>query len=132
VGLLGPLIATEPAQLLVWAKSPLVVTVRGVKTPAPVLVSVTVCGALVVLTFWFAKVRLVADSCTTGEAVIPVKLTDSGRAVPAVLTNSIPVPVPVAVGVKITWMLQLELGAKLAGQLLVCEKSPLTLTPVIT
>jgi hypothetical protein len=64
--------------------------------------------------------------------VVPVKLTDNGRAVPAVLTDSMPVRVPVAVGVKITWMLQLELEAKLTGQLLVCEKSPLALTPAIT
>jgi hypothetical protein len=72
------------------------------------------------------------DSCDVGVAVVPVKLTDNGRAVPAVLTDSVPVRVPVAVGVKITWMLQLELEAKLAEQLLVCEKSPLALTPAIT
>ena len=53
--------ATEPAQVLVWAKSPLVVIVRGVRAPAPVLVSVSVCGALGVETVCPAKLRLVVS-----------------------------------------------------------------------
>ena len=38
--------ATEPPQVLVSEKSPLVVIVRGVRAPAPVLVSVSVCAGL--------------------------------------------------------------------------------------
>ena len=38
--------ATEPAQVLVWEKSRLVVIVRGMRPPVPVLVSVSVCGGL--------------------------------------------------------------------------------------
>ena len=42
--------ATEPAQVFVWAKSPLLVIPVMLSRAAPVLVNVTVCTALVVPT----------------------------------------------------------------------------------
>lgn len=44
------------------------------------------------------------------------------------LRNSLPVRVPGAVGLKLTFMVQLVPGARRAGQLLLCRKSPVTLT----
>ena len=83
--------ATEPAQVLVWAKSPLVMTVRGVRAPFPVLVSVSVCGALGVETACPAKLRLVAERLTTGTTPVPLRLTVWG--LPTALSVSASVPV---------------------------------------
>ena len=64
----------ELGQLLVCTKSPLFapVTVMPVMVSAwlPVLVKVTVCGALVVPTFCAAKVRLPGEKDTDGAAVV--------------------------------------------------------------
>ena len=46
-----PPAATEPPQLLVWAKSPDVTMPLTVRVAVPVLLRVTVCGALVVPRF---------------------------------------------------------------------------------
>lgn len=43
-----PPAATEPLQLLVWAKSPVIAILLTLKGPVPVLPSVTICGALFV------------------------------------------------------------------------------------
>ena len=83
--------ATEPAQLLVWEKSPLVVIVRGVKAPVPVLVSVTVCGGLGVETVSAGKLSLVAERLTTGTIPVPLKPTVWG--LPLALSVSVSVPV---------------------------------------
>jgi hypothetical protein len=50
IGQLAPA-ASVLGQVLVWAKSPLAVIDVIVSGPVPVLLSVTVCGALVVPTF---------------------------------------------------------------------------------
>jgi hypothetical protein len=56
---------TEVPHVFVWAKSPLGVMLVMAKAEDPLLVSVTVCAVLVVLTLWVPKVRLV------GKTVIP-------------------------------------------------------------
>ena len=67
--------ATELAQVLVWAKSPLAVMVSGVRVPVPVLVRVTVCGLLWVETVRAAKVRVAAERLTTGASPVPLRVT---------------------------------------------------------
>jgi hypothetical protein len=67
--------ATEPAQVLVWEKSPLVVIVRGVRAPAPVLVNRSVCGGLEVEIACPGKLRLVVERLTTGASPMPLRLT---------------------------------------------------------
>ncbi len=52
-----------------------------VRAASPLLISVTVCPALVVLTCWFSKLKLVGLRLTTGaDAVVPEPLnaTDCG------------------------------------------------------
>src|SRR5271169_844176 len=74
----------------------------------PVLVSVTYCAALAVLSCWLANVRVVADKLTAGAATVvplPVRLTVCW--------------LPVAVGVKVTVMVQLAAAATDAPQVLV-------------
>jgi hypothetical protein len=69
---LAPTLTLVP-QVLVWEKSPLVVIVRGVRAPVPVLDSVSVCGELRVETACPEKVRLVAERLTTGTSPVPLK-----------------------------------------------------------
>jgi hypothetical protein len=71
---LAPALTVVP-QVLVSEKSPLVVIVRGVRAPVPVLDSVSVCGALGVETVCPAKLRLVAERLTTGARPVPFKFT---------------------------------------------------------
>ena len=119
------LAATEPAQVLVWAKSPLVVMVRGVSTPAPVLVSRSVCGGLAVETVCPAKLRLVVESVTTGARPVPLRLTFWGLLLALSVSVSVPVRFPGAEGVNVTLIVQPALAATEPAQVLVWAKSPL-------
>jgi hypothetical protein len=83
--------ATEPAQVLVWAKSPLVVMVKGVRAPFPVLVSVTICGGLGDESVSAGKLRLVAERLTSGATPVPLRLTVWG--LPLALSVNVSVPV---------------------------------------
>jgi len=57
---------------------------------------------------------------TTGDITpIPLRLAVCGLPVALSVTLNVPVLEPVAVGVKVTWIEQLVLAAKVAGQLLV-------------
>jgi hypothetical protein len=60
-------VAGEMGQLFGAAKSGLGLTemLRMVSAPLPVLVSVSICAALVVPTNWLGKVRLVGEKLTT-------------------------------------------------------------------
>jgi hypothetical protein len=62
---------------------------------------------------------------------VPARLTlwVAGLALSVMVTA--PVLVPVAVGLKVTLSVQLALPARLVPQVLVWEKSPLAVTPVI-
>jgi hypothetical protein len=64
--------ATELPQAFVWAKSPALVPVTVMpailNAALPVLVSVTVRAALVVLIVWFPKARLPGAMLATGAA----------------------------------------------------------------
>ena len=97
--------ATEPPQLLVSAKGPDRVILRGLSAALPVLVSVITCGALLVETVCAGKFRLVGARPTPGHTPVPVRLAVSVSGfVPVYATVSVPVRVPAAVGVNQTVM----------------------------
>jgi hypothetical protein len=120
--------ATELAQVLLCAKSPLLAPVTAMpvrfSTALPVLVSVTVCEPLVVFNVWLANVRLELDRLTTGAAAfapVPVIVIVCGVPVALSLMVTAPVRAPVAVGVKVTLIVQFPLfAATELPQVLVC------------
>ncbi len=116
-------------QLLDWEKSPLTVTPEMFNVRGTGFNSFTVCVGLVVLRFWLAKARAVVDNCASGPSPVPVRVTVVGP--PAALSEivSTPVRVPAAVGVKVTFMAQEAVVARLLPQLFVALKSPLALIP---
>ena len=80
---------------------------------------------------WAGKVKEAGERLTTGPAPVPVRLTVwvAGLALSVIVTA--PVLVPVAVGLKLTLRVQEALSARLERQVLVCEKSPLTVMLVM-
>src|SRR5713226_757536 len=123
--------ASVPGQLLVWAKSKLFVPLRAMllilKEAVPVLVSVTVCAALVIPTFWLPKLRLPGLKLTAGANMIPVPLSAAfwGLSTALSVKVTLALRLPVAEGVKVTLMVQDALMASVPGQLLVWAKSVL-------
>jgi hypothetical protein len=119
--------ATELPQLSVSAKSPLAEILVIVKLTVPVLVSVTVCAALVVPTVWLANVNEEAERLTVvvGAVPVPVRLTVCGLPEALSVMLKVPVRVPEAVGVKVMLMVQLAPAATELPQLSVSAKSPL-------
>jgi hypothetical protein len=119
--------ATEAPHVLVSAKSPLAVMLVIVNAALPVLVSVTVCAALVVPMVWLAKVSEVGEKLTAGAgtaAPVPVSVAVCG--LPAVLSTmlNVPVRVPAAVGLKVTLIVQLAPAATEVPQVSLSAKSP--------
>jgi hypothetical protein len=129
---------TLPPQVLVSAKSPLLVPVIAIlereSAAVPLLVSVTFCATLVVFTVWLAKVRLVGDKVTAGVppalAPVPVRETVCGLPVALSVMETFALREPAAVGLNVTFTVQLALAFTLPPQVLVAEKSPL-FVPVI-
>jgi len=83
-------------------------------------------------TFCAGKVKEAGERLTTGASTpVPVRLTVcvAGLALSVMVTT--PVLVPVAVGLKVTLRVQLALAARLEPQVLVWEKSPLTVMLVM-
>jgi hypothetical protein len=83
-------------------------------------------------TFCAGKVNEGGERLTSGVATpVPVRLTDwvAGLAL-SVMVNE-PLLEPLAVGVKVTLKVQLALAARLEPQVLVWEKSPLTVMLVM-
>src|SRR5207247_215164 len=86
-----------------------------VKADAPVFVSVTVIGALVVASSWLPKSRLVGANPTPGAVPFPLSVMVI-RLPPVMAVNaSVLVRSPEAVGVKVTLMVQFAPAAKVAG-----------------
>ncbi len=105
-----------------------------VKVTEPVLVSVTVCAALVVPTVWLAKVSEVTErlAVVVGAVPVPVRLTVCGLPEALSVMLKVPVRVPDAVGVNVTLMVQLAPAATEPPQVSVSAKSPLAaILPVI-
>jgi hypothetical protein len=87
---------------------------------------------LLVPTCCAGKVKEAGERLTTGASTpVPVRLTVwvAGLALSVMVTA--PVLVPVAVGLKVTLRVQLALAARLEPQVLVWEKSPLTVMLVM-
>ena len=119
--------ATELPQVSVSAKSPLAEILVIVKVAEPVLLSVTVCAALVVPTVWLAKVIEVAErlAVVVGAVPVPVRLTVCGLPEALSVMLKVPVRIPEAVGVNVTLMVQLAPTATELPQVSVSVKSPL-------
>jgi hypothetical protein len=134
VTLMAQLAPTErvPPQVFVSAKSPLEAIDVMFNTAAPVLVSVTNCGALVVVTICVPKVR-VEGKRVTAAAGTPFPLSRIVCGLFAVLSVMVtdPYRLPGAVGVKIMLMVQLAALARLAPHVLVSAKSPVAATLVM-
>src|SRR5437016_5277975 len=86
-----------------------------VKAAAPVFVSVTVIGALVVASSWLPKSRPVGANPTPGAVPFPLRENICGLPPASSASDSVPVRAPEAVGVKVTLMVQVPPAAKVAG-----------------
>jgi hypothetical protein len=82
-------------------------------------------------TFCAGKVKEAGERLTTGAVPVPVRLMVwvAGLALSVMVTA--PVLVPAAVGLKVTLRVQLAPAATLEPQVLVWEKSPLTVKLVM-
>ncbi len=125
------LAATLEPQVLVWEKLPLTLMLVIVRLAFPVFLSVTLCALLLVPTFCAGKVKEVGERLTTGAVPVPVRLMVwvVGLALSVMVTA--PVRVPTAVGLKVTLKVQLPPTTTLEPQVLVWEKSPLTVMLVM-
>jgi hypothetical protein len=77
------------------------------------------------------KVKEVGERLATGAVPVPVRLTVCVAGLALSVMVMTPVLVPVAVGLKVTLRVQLALAARLEPQVLVWEKSPLTVMLVM-
>ena len=80
------------------------------------------------------KLREVGVRLAAGAGALtplPLSVACCGLPLALSLTLRVPLRVPRAVGVKVRLMVQLALAARLAGQLLVCAKSPLLVMPLM-
>ena len=102
----------------------------SVSVPGPLFVNVTFCAALVVFVVWLGKVNELGDRPTADPVPVPLSGTDCGVPGPLSPTLSDALREPAADGVNVMLMLQEEFAASVAGQPLLCEKSP-ALVPLI-
>src|SRR5206468_1500818 len=109
------LVGQALAPVLVAAKSLEAANELIVKAAAPVFVSVTVIGALVVASSWLPKSRLVGANPTPGAVPFPLRENICGLPPASSASDSVPVRAPEAVGVKVTLMVQVPPAAKVAG-----------------
>jgi hypothetical protein len=119
-----PAATAEAVQLLVWEKSPVAMTLLTVSGAVPVLLTVITLGVLLDPTCTPAKLRPTGNSVAVGAT--PTPLIGALCGLPAALSLILTVDdrLPVFVGLKTTLIAQLVPVGTLAGQLLVCEKSP--------
>src|SRR5438034_867183 len=130
-GKVAGLVGQALALVVVAAKWREVSSELIVKAAAPVFVSVTVIGALVVASSWLPKSRLVGANPTPGAVPFPLRENICGLPPASSASDSVPVRAPEAVGVKVTLMVQFAPAAKVAGlvgqalaPVLVAAKSP--------
>jgi len=101
-------------QLLVWAKSPVVVMLAILSLAFPVLDRVTDFAELVVPTAWNPKFRLVTESDATGVAVGVGVCIGVGVAVAVEVLVAVAVAVGVAVAVAVTVGVDVAVGVAVA------------------
>src|SRR5438067_1024869 len=111
-------IAGRVGSSVVWApdpaKSPEAANELIVKAAAPVFVSVTVIGALVVASSWLPKSRLVGANPTPGAVPFPLRENMCGVPPASSASDSVAVRAPEAVGVEVTTMVLLAAAANVA------------------
>src|SRR5207248_2870771 len=127
VGLVGQALAP----VLVAAKSPEAANELIVKAAAPVFVSVTVIGALVVASSWLRSEERRVGKERPGAVPFPLRENICGLPPASSASDSVPVRAPEGVGVKVTLMVQVTPAANVAGlvgqalaPVLVAAKSP--------
>jgi hypothetical protein len=113
---------TLPPQLSLRVKSPAFAPVSVmpeiVSVAPPLLVSVTVCAALVVPTSCALKLKDATPIETAaGVTPMPIRLMMCGLPAASSVKDTAPVRVPVVLGVNVTLMVQLAVGASDAPQL---------------
>ncbi len=126
--------ATEPPQLFVWAKSPLLVPVTAIllmlSAVLPVLVRVTVCAALVVPTFSLPNVRPCRGKGYTGIDARPCHV-DQLRTTSCGVSNADVRRFSATVGLGVNWSVIVQLapaayrwvaGIRLKGK--ICRVGP--------
>ena len=123
--------ARELPQVLVSAKSPVIVIPEIASGAFPVFDSVALWAALVVPGAWLPKARLVGENVATGAAPVPVSDTPCGLPEALSATVSEPDRAPMAVGVKVTLTVQLAPEARELPQVFVSAKSPVVEIPEI-
>jgi hypothetical protein len=96
-----------------------------VSAALPVLVSVTICAALVEFSCWLANVKFDDDRLTVGAGIaVPVPLSVIACGLPVALSVIVTAAAraPVAVGMNVTLMVQFPLfAATELPHVLVCE-----------
>ena len=99
-----------------------------VSAAAPVLVSLTVCTALLVPTACAAKLSDAGLSDTTGAAMpVPLRLIVLGLLTASLVITRLPLKAPTETGANVTLMLQLAAFASVAPQVvLLTPNSPFT------
>jgi hypothetical protein len=129
------LTATLAPHVLVWLKSAAFTPVIEMpvidNAPEPPFESVSVCGALVVFTFWLANKMLAGFSETCGTPIpVPLSPAVCGESEASSVTVTEAERAPAAWGENVTEIVQLPPIATLAPQVLVWLKSE-ALVPVI-
>ncbi len=110
-----------PGSLKSAAFVPEMATEAMFSAAVPVLVSVMVCGALVVPTLVLAKVREVGERDapeTAAGVAVPVSVMTDGLSAALSVRVMVAVFAPVSVGAKVAEMVHLELAARVVPQLL--------------
>lgn len=119
--LLPQVVAVIWKEQLVCVCKPMELMVSG---PVPVLVTLTVWGALVEPQRTVPKLILVGDRVTAGAVPVPVKAMVCGEPAALSVITMLAVRVPVAVGLKTTVNVQLALTARVPEQPHDNTKSP--------
>jgi hypothetical protein len=119
---------------LATANGPLALIAVNVKLALPMLVTITVCVALVVPDICAANVREETDKLTTGPVPVPVKVTACGLPAALSVRFNVALRFPTADGVKLTLTEQVPLGATAAAVQVseISEKSPVFVPPTVT
>jgi len=89
------------------------------RVAVPLLVSLTVCGVLVVPITCSGKLNLVGDKETAGRVPMPLRATVCGLLGASSVMVTAPLRLPAVVGLKVTLRVQLAPAATLAPQVLV-------------
>jgi hypothetical protein len=119
-----PFAATDVPQVLVWAKSPVTVTLVIDNAVLRLFVRVATLGLLVVPRVRLANVSVAGDN-PTATIPVPLVLIVCGLLVALSVMVTVPVAAPTTVGVNITAIMQVFPAATELAQVLLCVKLPL-------